>query len=239
MGNTYSQHRTRLRKKFKESGIDAFHDYEKLELLLTYCLPRRDTKPIAKELLQKFKTLSGVFTADEDELISIKGIRERTALFFRLIKLIGLKIKHSELMERKNISRPSDIVDYYMTYYAHKKNEQFCIVYLNTQNQVLEMASQNEGSIDRVEVYIRPLIERIIKNGAKSIIVLHNHPGGSLKPSMDDKYLTFRLSMALRNVEATILDHIIIGSRGYFSFSEEGHMAEINDKIARIEKDYF
>lgn len=237
--NSSKDHRKRLRARYDINGIKAFHDYEKLELLLTYCIPYRDTKPLAKALIEKFKNISAVFSADSKDLQGIAGISERTALFLRLIKDIGESIKHSELIERECIKNPVEIVDYFRLYFTHKKDEEFCAVFLNSQNRIICIDSLFKGTINRVDVYPRNLIDRILRLNAKNIIILHNHPGGSLKPSDDDSYLTFRLALALRNVESTILDHIIICSNKYYSFSEEGMISDIYRKIDRIEKEYF
>lgn len=234
-----NNHRSRLRKKYLDSGIKAFHDYEKLELLLSFCIPYKDTKPLAKSLMDKFGSLSKVFSSSYDNLKNIKGITERIFIFLKFVRDIGLQIKQDELLNLESISSPSDIVEYYRLYFIEKNDEEFCIAYLNSQNKILSLETPFKGTVNRVDVYIRTLIDEILKKGAKNIIILHNHPGGSIKPSVDDKYLTFRLSLALRNIETAILDHLIIGNNDYLSFMEEGLMADINNKIDRIEKDYF
>ncbi len=237
--NNTKNHRLRLREKYDKSGINAFLDYEKLELLLSFCIPYKDTKPLAKELISRFGSISGVFSAHKQELTGIKGINERTALFLRLIRDIGESIKHSELLEKGSIRNPSEIVDYYKLYFTHKKDEEFCVVYMNNQNRIIMLETLCKGTINRVDVYPRSLIDRILRLNAKNIIILHNHPGGSLSPSMDDNYLTFRLAIALRNIESSILDHIIICNDNYFSYSEEGIIADIYKKIDTIERDFF
>lgn len=216
-------HKARLRKRFLKTGINGFHDYEVLELLLSYIIVRRDCKGIAKELLNKYGDLYTILKQSSEELQKNKYITERVAIYFKTIfAIIENELYNKMYKERKVISSNTQLLNYLKVSMLKRDIEIFKVLFLNTQNELLCEEDLFKGTLDRSTVYIRELVKKILKYNAKSVILVHNHPAGSLKPSQSDILLTKKIKEALENIEIRVLDHLIISEKGYFSFLENG-----------------
>ena len=222
-------HRERIRKKFLNNGIDGFAEYEILELLLTYCIPRKDTKPIAKELLNKFKSLDNVFKADLDKLSAIDGLGKNTVTFLKLIGDLPSIIYKDELKNKKlvdketlKISNKDVLLKYLRNKIGYEEIEKFYVLYLSSSNEVIEFEENSVGTLDRSSVYPREIYKKIINLNAKSVILAHNHPSDNITPSKCDIELTNEIAKGLKNFGALLIEHIIITKNSYFSFLEEG-----------------
>jgi len=215
-------HRDRLRGKFLKAGLDGLLDYERLELLLTYAIARRDVKPVAKSLLAKFKTLQGVMDASVEELCRVEGVAESSALLIKLLKdLCGEYL--SEKMEGKDaLSSPEAVKAFLKMKLSGLKEECFVAIYLNAKNHVLSSEVVNEGTVDHAVVYPRSLVKKALDNHASGLILVHNHPSGVSKPSRDDLELTEAVRDAARTLDIRVLDHIVVAKDGCFSFVENG-----------------
>lgn len=214
----YIGHRQRIKEKYERSGIDGWLDYEVLELVLSYAIARKDTKQIAKELLSRFKTINGVLDADKKELESIKGISGHTALFLKLLKDIAILYTEKEIYKRDLLSSPQLVYDYLKASLRGAVDEEFKMLFLDSKNQLIAVETFKIGTVNRSVVYPRKVVERALYNHAVSVIIAHNHPSGSLQPSQDDKMVTKVIKEALKTVDITLLDHIIIGGNDYYSF---------------------
>ena len=222
-------HRERIKEKFLKNGIDGFAEYEILELLLTYCIPRKDTKPIAKELLNKFKSLDNVFKADLDKLSAIDGLGKNTVAFLKLIGDLPSIIYKDELKNKKlidketlKISNKDILLKYLRNKIGYEEIEKFYVIYLSSSNEVIEFEENSTGTLDRSSVYPREIYKRVINLNAKSIILAHNHPSDNITPSKSDIELTNEIAKGLKNFGALLIEHIIITKNSYFSFLEEG-----------------
>ncbi|MBI5374003.1 MAG: DNA repair protein RadC [Candidatus Schekmanbacteria bacterium] len=215
-------HRKRIREKYISGGCAGWHDYELLELLLTYAIPRRDIKPIAKSLVEKFGSLNGVLDAEASELKSIKGIGENCIALLSIIKDIQKIYLQKRLDDKALVTSPKSACDYLMAELKGEKNEKIVVLFLNKGNRPVHTETVQEGTVDRAPLYPRKVVEKALKHHSTAIIVAHNHPGGSLRPSEDDKNITRLLQEALSPLDIKLLDHIIISEKGYFSFREEG-----------------
>jgi len=218
----YTGHRKRVKEKYVSSGIAGWLDYEVLELALSYCIPRRDTKPIAKRLLAKFKTVNAVLDADKKELMEIGGISTHAAVFLGLLKDICILYAKNGLQEKNLITSPELVYDYLKVSLKGAVNEELKIFFLNSRNQLIEVESFESGTVDRSVVYPRKVVERALYNHAVSVIIAHNHPSGALQPSQDDRDVTKAIREALGTVDIALLDHIIIGNNDYYSFKSNG-----------------
>ena len=218
----YKDHRQRLKQKFAESGIDAFHDYEVLELLLSYAIPRKDVKPLAKKLLHEFGSLKSVVDAEAGSLEKINGISSHTAILIKLIKEMGTLYLKEKAKEKPQINCTSELLNYCKTYMGGLKDEQFCVIYLNAQNRITEIEAIEEGIVNQAVVYPRKVLENALKRKASAIILVHNHPSGHVKPSDADVRLTKTIQETARILDIIVHDHIIIGENRFFSFREEG-----------------
>ena len=222
-------HRERIREKFLKNGIDGFAEYEILELLLTYCIPRKDTKPIAKELLNKFKSLDNIFKADFDKLSAIDGLGKNSIVFLKLIGDLPSIIYKDELKNKKlvdketlKISNKDILLNYLRNKIGYEEIEKFYVIYLSSSNEVIEFEENSVGTLDRSSVYPREIYKKIINLNAKSVILAHNHPSDNITPSKSDIELTNEIAKGLKNFGALLIEHIIITKNSYFSFLEEG-----------------
>ena len=222
-------HRERIKEKFLKNGIDGFAEYEILELLLTYCIPRKDTKPIAKELLNKFKSLDNIFKADFDKLSAIDGLGKNSIVFLKLIGDLPSIIYKDELKNKKlvdketlKISNKDILLKYLRNKIGYEEIEKFYVLYLSSSNEVIEFEENSVGTLDRSSVYPREIYKKIINLNAKSVILAHNHPSDNSTPSKSDIELTNEIAKGLKNFGALLIEHIIITKNSYFSFLEEG-----------------
>jgi DNA repair protein RadC len=219
---TYAGHRQRIKDKYKKSGVEGWLDYEVLELVLSYAIARKDTKPIAKELMTRFKTINGVLDADSKELKSISGISEHTTLFLKLLKDIAVLYLENGLHSKDLLSSPQLIFDYLKASLKGCVDEEFKTLFLNGRNQLIAVETLQVGTVNRSVVYPRKLVERSLYHHAVGVIIAHNHPAGTLTPSKEDCAVTKSIKEALKTVEISLLDHIIIGGNDYFSFNKKG-----------------
>ena len=222
-------HRERIREKFLNNGIDGFAEYEILELLLTYCIPRKDTKPIAKELLNKFKSLDNVFKASFDKLSAIDGLGKNTIAFLKLMGDLPSIIYKDELKNKKlinketlKISNKDILLKYLRNKIGYEEIEKFYVLYLSSSNEVIKFEENSVGTLDRSSVYPREIYKKVINLNAKSLILVHNHPSDNITPSKSDIELTNEIAKGLKNFGALLIEHIIITKNSYFSFLEEG-----------------
>ena len=225
-GDIHTGHRKRLREKFVKSGLTGFHDYEIVELLLTLGSPRRDCKRQAKEAIKRFKTLRGVLAASPEELQQIDGIGPHSAFGIKLMQEVAKEFLKEKIIDKPFYKAPQEIFDYLYHSMRDLKKEVFKFIYLNSQNQNIETADLFEGTVNSSSVSPREVIEGAIKYSAVSLIFVHNHPSGSPEPSASDKELTRELVYAGKITRIKVLDHIIIGENRYFSFADDGLIAE-------------
>ena len=219
-------HRKRLREKFIKSGLKGFHDYEIIELLLSLGTPRKDCKQQAKEAIKKFKTLRGVLEASPEELQKIDGIGAHSAFGIKLMQAVAREFLKEKIIDKPIYKSSQEIFDYLYHSMRDLKKEVFKVIYLNSQNQIIETQDLFEGTINSSSISTREVIESAIKYNAASLIFVHNHPSGNPEPSQSDKAITRNLVYAGTIMRIRVLDHIIIGNNRYFSFAGEGLIGE-------------
>jgi len=224
--NTTEGHRKRLREKFIKSGLKGFHDYEIVELLLSLGTPRKDCKQQAKEAIKKFKTLRGVLEAPPEELQQIDGIGAHSAFGIKLMQAVAREFLKEKIIDKPIYKSSQEIFDYLYHSMRDLKKELFKVIYLNSQNQIIETEDLFEGTINSSSISPREVIESAIKYNAASLIFVHNHPSGNPEPSQSDKEITRDLVYAGSIMRIRVLDHIIIGNNRYFSFAGEGLIEE-------------
>ncbi|MBI4266991.1 MAG: DNA repair protein RadC [Chloroflexi bacterium] len=219
-------HRKRLREKFIKSGLGGFHDYEIVEILLSLGTPRRDCKAPAKEAIRRFKTLRGVLEAPSAELQQISGIGPHNAFGIKLVQEIAREFLKAKILDKPFYHSSQEVFDYLYHAMRDLKKEVFKVIYLNSQNQIIETADLFEGTVNGSSVSVREVVEGALKYNAVSLIFVHNHPSGNPEPSPNDKELTRELVYASKIMRLKALDHIIIGDNRYFSFAGEGLIEE-------------
>jgi len=216
-------HRIRIRKKFLMNGSDSFLDYELLELLLTYVIPRKDVKPIAKNLLNKFGSLSKIINSGYDDLVSINGVKEHFFILIKLIKEFSVRILHNEVKQTPILNNYEKLLDYCWINIKNKNVEQFHILYLDNNFNLINDEILQEGTINYAVIYPREVIKHVISHGAVSVIILHNHPTENIEYSQNDLDITLKIRDSLKGIDVILIDHIIIGTnKSYFSFKNAG-----------------
>ncbi len=218
-------HRERLRLRFARHGLEGFHDYEVLELLLTYAIPRRDVKPVAKRLMQGFGTLAGVFDAPMSELTAVRGLGEKGALFLSLLRQAGLRYLASDIRARSVFDRPEKVKAHLRFLMQGRGMECFGAIFTDQQHRHIATQILAEGTVDRAAVYPRNVIKRAIELDAKGLILFHNHPGGAPHASPEDIALTERMARACGLLDMRLLDHFLLAGREVISFREQGWFA--------------
>ena len=227
--NNAKGHRERVRKKFLENGFNGLEDYEVLELLLFYVIPRKDTKAIAKELIKKFKTLANVLKADTLELKTVNGLGDVAITFLKMMgalpeKIYEDKLKNQKLIkdDKNKITDKEVLLSFLRNKIGYEDVEKFYVIYLSSSNEVIAFEESSSGTLDRSSIYPREIYKRVIMENAKSIIIAHNHPSGNTCPSKCEIDITNEIAKGLKNFGALLLEHIIITRDSYFSFLEEG-----------------
>ena len=154
-----------------------------MELLLSYAIPRKDVKPLAKELLDKFGSLKGIMDAEKDSLEKVKGVGLHAAILIKLIKEMGILYLKEKAKEKPQITCTSELLDYCKSYMGGLKDERFCVIYLDAQNRMTDIETIQEGIVNQAVVYPRKVLENTLKQKASAVILVHNHPSGHVKPS--------------------------------------------------------
>jgi DNA repair protein RadC len=218
----YLKHRERLRTKYRAGAADGWQDYELLEFALTYTIPQADTKPAAKRLIERFKDLAGVLDADSNDLEAVSGVGPQSALFLKFLRDLSRRYAKKEVILKDLISSPGAAVRYLDVVLKGAADEEFHALFLNAANRLLAAECLQKGTVNRSAVYPRKIVERALHLKAVGVILAHNHPGGTTKPSDDDLRATQAIKKALDTLEIGLLDHIIISKEGYFSWKEQG-----------------
>ncbi len=224
--DTHLGHRKRLREKFLKSGLAGFHDYEIVELLLSLGTPRRDCKPAAKAAIERFKTLRGVLEAPLKELLEIEGIGPHSAFGIKLMQEVAREFLKARILDRPFYESSQAVFDYLYHSMRDLKKEVFKVIFLNSQNQIVDTVDLFQGTVNAGAVSIREVVEGAIKYNASGLIFVHNHPSGNPTPSNADKELTRDLVAAGKLMKVRVLDHMIIGDNCYYSFAAEGLIEE-------------
>jgi len=194
-----NDHRKRLQQRYEQSEFQGFHDYEVLELLLTYAIPRKDTKETAKRLIAKFKNFPGVFAADEKELAGVEGIGPNAAIFLRVVNsTFSYYFEQKAGNQEIQFTNLSELVDYFRAIQGSKTNETMQVLYLNSQNKLIQLENVGEGTVSEAVAFPRNIVESALKFRATTTIIAHNNPGGLPAPSINDKFMTQKINDALK-----------------------------------------
>lgn len=225
-------HRGRLRERFLQSGLDGFHDYEVIELLLTLATPRKDCKDAAKAALKRFKTLAGVLEAAPSELAKVPGIGPINLFGLKLVPAVCQRYLRQRLEGKTPLTNSRELFDYLNHTIRDKTRECFMAIYLDAKNRVIADETLFTGTVTASAVYPREVVKSALAHTAAAVIFAHNHPSGDPAPSPDDMAITRKLTRACSLMGITVHEHLIIGAEGYFSFADHGHMARINADVA-------
>ncbi len=223
-------HRERLRKKFLNGGIDSFLPHEVLELILTYSIPRKDTKTLAWTLIKKFGSLSDVLDAKEEDLKQVKGIGPSTIVLLKLMRSVMRNYSLEKIKDRAEISTPENLLDFCKASLQGQKEEAFEVIFLTVRNTVIAVERLCQGTLDKALISPRKILEKAFSYNAAGLIFIHNHPSGEPTPSEEDKNLTETLTRIATPLGIMILDHIIVGRGKVFSMKANVFIKNDTDK---------
>ncbi len=203
-------------------GADALADYELLELILFRAIPRRDVKPLAKTLLQKFGSFGDVLRAEPARLREVRGLGENAIIELKAVEAAALKLAQAKVLNRPTISSWNQLIDYCTARMAYNKTEAFRILFLDRKNVMIADEEQQQGTVDHTPVYPREVMKRALELGASAIVLVHNHPSGDPTPSQADIEMTKKIIEAGRALKIVVHDHLVIGKGRHVSFKSAG-----------------
>lgn len=218
----YLGHRDRLRQRFRKNGHDSLPDYEMMELILFRAIPRRDTKPLAKAILNKFGSFAEAINASEERLSEISGLGQSAITEIRIIRAAALRLMQGEIMKRPLLSSWDKVIQYCKAAMAYEMREQFRILFLDKRNRLVADEVQGNGTVDHTPVYVREVLRRALELSACAIVLVHNHPSGDPTPSRADIEMTKEIISAARNLDIAVHDHLIVGRDGHISLRSAG-----------------
>lgn len=212
----YHGHRERLRARFAQG--DTLPDYEFLELVLFRSIPRRDVKPIAKALIQRFGSFAEVITAPAELLMETDGIGPSVVADLKILEAAGRRLARGAVAERPLLSSWSAVIDYCRAAMAFAPREEFRILFLDKRNRLIADEVQGRGTVDHTPVYPREVVRRALELSATALILVHNHPSGDPTPSQADIRMTRDIVGAAEPLGIVVHDHIVVGREGHASF---------------------
>ncbi|HNW18225.1 MAG TPA: DNA repair protein RadC [Sphingorhabdus lacus] len=215
-------HRARLRTRLLEAGGDSLLDHELVEYILALAIPRKDTKPLAKQLLAHYGGFSALLTADTENIVRQAGMGETSTAALKIVQAAALRLLSEPVREQPMLASWQSLLDYLRADMAHLTIERVRTLYLNSKNMLIRDEVSSEGSIDQAAIYTREVIKRAIDLGAAAIILVHNHPSGDSAPSRQDIAMTRDIITAAKSFGIAVHDHIIIGKDGYSSMRSAG-----------------
>ena len=213
----YHGHRERLRARFRDAGPDALSDYELLELVLSRAIPRRDVKPLAKDLVSRFGSFAEVIAAPRPLLLKEKGMGEATVTELKIVHAAAQRLAKGELRKRPVLSSWGHVLDYCRTAMAFSDKEEFRLLFLDKRNQLIADEVQQRGTVDHTPVYPREVVKRALELSATALILIHKHPSGDPTPSRADIQMTQAIIDVAKPLGIAVHDHIIVGKEGHAS----------------------
>lgn len=220
--NIHTEHRRRVKNRFRNEGLDHFEELHALELLLFYGLPREDTNPIAHDLLNKFGSLRNVLEAPVEQLMTVHKIGEHAAILLSLVKGIALKYMISGDSEAP-LNTMADCGSYLVNRFLGRRDEVVMLLCLDAKRAPLCCRIVSEGSVNAAEISTRKVVEAALAVNATSVILAHNHPSGIAVPSMQDIVTTRRMGAALSAVDIILEDHFVVADQDYVSLRESNY----------------
>ncbi|MDE3176902.1 MAG: DNA repair protein RadC [Pseudomonadota bacterium] len=213
----YHGHRERLRKRFLDAGDEALADYELIELILFRAIPRRDVKPLAKDLLKKFGSFAEVVAAPVARLKEVEGVSEGVAAEFKIVEASARRFAKGLVKKRRSLGSWSEVIDYCRTAMAFEDHEEFRVLFLDRKNGLIADEAQGVGTVDHTPVYPREVVKRALELAASAVLLVHNHPSGDPTPSTQDVKMTLDIISIAAPLGVTVHDHIIVGRQGHAS----------------------
>lgn len=215
-------HRSRVRERFRKEGLDSFEDVHVLELLLQYSIPRIDTKPLARALLNRFGSFSAVMEASEESLVQVPGIGVKTAIFLRLVTAVG---RHYQLSLQKSptvLNSIQDCGEYLSKFFLGRRVETVYMLAMDGKRRLLCCQKLEEGELNSALIPVRKLVEMVLSANAAAVVLAHSHPGGLAIPSAEDIQVTRNVAKILASLNVALVDHLIFTEDDWTSMVQSG-----------------
>lgn len=209
-------------RRFRNEGLDGFDPVQVLELLLFYCIPRKDTNELAHALIDRFGSVSRVMDAPIEELTKVPGVGENVATFLHLAKQAGRYYQVDSTQKGALIRDTEDCGRYLLPYFIGRQVETVFMLCLNANCNVISCREVGEGEINSAVISPRSIVQMALAEKASTVVLAHNHPSGVALPSQEDVLATQRLAAALATVDVTLFDHIIIADEDFVSLVQSG-----------------
>lgn len=213
----HSNHRKRLRERFLKEGLDNFNDINALELLLFYCIPRKDTNAVAHQLIDYFGNLAAVLEAKPEEIQKVLGVGESTATFLSLVRQMCRYYQIRRADAGEMLTTLDACGKYLLPFFVGRENETVFLLCLDAKCKVICCRKVGEGSVNSANVPVRRIVEMALDANATTVVLAHNHPSGLALPSKDDIRTTHKLAHALGFVDVTLADHIVVSGDDFVS----------------------
>ena len=219
----HSGHRTRMKRRYLDQGLEGFSDHEALELLLYYAIPRADVNPLAHRLMERFGSFRGVLDAEVAELTEVEGVGESTAMLMRLIRDMNRRYLLDRQEKRTLLADSASAGRFFLPYFLGLREERVYAAFLDDELRLIHCRMLFEGGINYAPLSVRKLVETALREKATGVILAHNHPAGQAIPSMEDREATLHIRSALEAVQIRLHDHIIVAGEEFTSMEECGH----------------
>lgn len=230
--NIHNGHRTRLRNLVQQAGIDSLPEHQILEFLLTFIIPRKDTNPIAHNLIKTFGSLSGVLDATKDELAAVEGIGENSALFLSTFKDIFSRYCVSRNRPKIKIKNSNDLFNFIRPALENKTNEELYVFCVDDDNRLVSYECISKGSFSSSSVDMQMLLRILLKSKCTHFMLAHNHPSGNINPSLEDDRFTRATMFGTRINNFDFVEHIIVGKNGnFFSYYRSRMLDKFRDEV--------
>ena len=218
--HTEQGHRDRVKQRFREEGLDHFDEVHVLELVLFYAIPRKDTKELARALLDQFGSLTNVLEADARELENVPGVGENISTFLTLLRDLVRYYMVKKAEPPKIVGDLNECGEYLSKFFVGKTREEVYLMCLDAKCAILCLKKIGEGSVTSASVSVRKVMEVALAYGASSVILAHNHPGGIATPSDADVATTRRIAMAMDSVGIRLVDHVVVSGDDFVSMAQ-------------------
>lgn len=221
---THKQHRQRLRDRFRQEGLDNFSEVHALELLLFYAIPQIDTKPVARELLNRFGSFSQVLEATEEELQAVKGVGPGVATYLTLLNATCRYQRVNSQKESPILADSNACGKYLVEYFVGRRNETVVLLFLDAKCKLRNVRVFPECDVNSAELPIRKVVEYALAANATSVVIAHNHPSGVAIPSHEDVAITQQIGTALDAIGIVLADHIVVADNDFVSMAQSGYL---------------
>jgi DNA repair protein RadC len=213
----YHGHRERLKTRFREAGAEALADYELIELILFRAILRRDVKPLAKKLIERFGSFAETLAAPPARLAEVEGMTEGAITEFKIVEASAKRFARNLARTRRSMSSWSEVIDYCRAAMAYADREEFRVLFLDKKNGLIADESQGLGTVDHTPVYPREVVKRALELASSAIVLVHNHPSGDPTPSTQDVRMTLEIIQIAEPLGVKVHDHIVVGRQGHAS----------------------